>query len=258
MTFTEPTGLGNLVERRVMFADGTDVDLVPVPIERMEQVISHEGALPVLARGYRTLIDKDGRFQDLPARVAGADPMALRAAALWPADPADVINEIHSYLYHCAWTTRKLRRGELSVAIECHNGLQAGTLRRFVEWQAKARGGSTLNTYYGGRFLEQWAVPETVAALGATQARHDPEDLARSIIESLDLFASLAGEVANELAIEYPRRAQAWTREYLRETLGHRISGVAPAVAGLAPERPPRASALDSDDGERSLSPSQE
>lgn len=220
MTFTEPTGLDGLRERRVMFADGTDVDLVPVPVERTDAVLSHDAALPVLARGYRLLVDKDGRFADLPARVATADPTALHAAAPWPPDPGDVINEIHTYLYHCAWTTRKLKRGELAVAVDCHNGFQSYTLRRFVEWQAKARGDGTVNTYYSGRFLERWAVPETVAALSVSQAHHDADDLARSIVGTLDLFGTVAGEVTEALGLDYPQRAHDWTRDYLRRTLG--------------------------------------
>jgi len=219
LTFTEVTGLGALVERRVMFADGTDVDLVPVPIARIDEVISADGALPVLARGYRLLVDKDDRFADLPAKVAQADPMATHSAAPWPADASDVANEIQNYLYHVTWTAKKLRRGELAVAVRCQNRFQGSIFLRFVEWQAKARSDGSTNTYYEGRFLERWAAPDALDALAVTQTRYDVADCARSIAESLDAFGPIAREVAEAVGVTYPDDAHAWTRTQLGRLL---------------------------------------
>lgn len=219
MTFTEVTGLNGILERRVLFADATDVDLVLVPVERTDEIVAADTTLPVLARGYRLLVDKDGRFDDLAERVAAADPTAVHSAAPWPPSPAVVANEIANYLYHCTWTAKKLRRGELAVAVGCHNGFQARTLLRFIEWQAKARSRGEATTYYDGRFLERWAAPETVAALGPSQARHDPDDLARSIVAGLALFGDVAREVADAIGVEYPEAAHAWTRTTLRDLL---------------------------------------
>ncbi|MCV0403528.1 MAG: aminoglycoside 6-adenylyltransferase [Chloroflexi bacterium] len=220
VTFTETTGLNGLRERRVMFRDGTDVDLVPVPVERTDEIVAADTTLPVLARGYRLLVDKDDRFADLAERVAGADPTAVHGAAPWPPATDHVLNEIGNYLYHCIWTAKKLRRGELAVAVSCQNGFQGHTLLRFIEWQAKARSDGSTNTFYGGRFLERWAVPDTVAALGPTQARYDADDLARSIVAGLALFGEIAREVAAATGAEYPEAAHEWTRATLAEILG--------------------------------------
>ena len=219
LTFTEVTGLGALVERRVMFADGTDVDLVPVPVERIDEIVSTAGALPVLARGYRLLVDKDGRFADLAQRVAQADPRATHSATTWPPDGAEVENEIHNYLYHVVWTAKKLRRGELAVAVRCQNHFQGSILLRFVEWQANARSAGETNTYYEGRFLERWAAPETLAALSGTQTRYDASDCARSIVSSLEIFGTIAREVADATGVTYPDAAHAWTRAHLEQLL---------------------------------------
>lgn len=76
VTFTEPTALGGLLERRVMFVGGTDLNLVPVPVQRMEELVSPAGALPVLARVHRVLVDKQDLFtrlgdRELPRRIRG-------------------------------------------------------------------------------------------------------------------------------------------------------------------------------------------
>lgn len=220
MTFTEPTGLGGLLERRVMFADGADVDLVPIPIERMDELVSQAGALPVMARGYRVLVDKDDRFTDLHDRVATADPRDLQRASRWPPTADNVLNQVSSYLYHCSWIARKLRRGELTVAVDCQNGFQAEILLRFAEWQAKARSNDATWTLYQGRYLEEWAAPETIEALEVTRARYDRADLIRSVVESLSVFEGLAREVVALVDADYPSAAHGWTRQDLRRLLG--------------------------------------
>lgn len=224
VTFVEATGLEGVSERRVLFAPAVDVDLPMVSVERIAEMTGPEHLLPVLARGYQLLVDKDDRLAGFEQRAAAADPRALHRAARWPADPAEVSNLVADYLYHAVWVTKKLRRGELSVAVECQNAYQAATLRRFVEWQAKARSGGEANTYYDGRFLETWAPAETVSALAASQAHYDHADLARAVVEGLDVFRTLATEVANAAATTYPDRAHASVREWVEMTLRDRTT----------------------------------
>ena len=219
ITFLEETGLEGLMERRVLFDDAVDLDMVIAPVERTEEILSADGALPVLARGHRVLIDKDGRFAGLSERVARADPWAIRAAASWPPDPGDVANLIGDYWYHCAWTTKKLRRGEVATALGCLNGYMARIILRFVEWQAKARSGGAAQTWFDGRYLERWAPPETVEALGRAVAHYDPQDIARSLLASMELFAALGREVAAAAAVPYPEASEAWVRRWVEQTL---------------------------------------
>lgn len=219
LSFIEPTALGGLFERRVLFENAVDMDLVMVPLEITDEISSNDGAMPVLARGYRLLVDKDGRFHDLESLAAGADPRAVHGAEPWPPSPDHVANLINDYLYHCVWVTKKLRRGELAVAVACQNAYQGSILRRFVEWQAEARSEGGTNTYYEGRFLERWAVPETVAGLAVSQARYDAADLAGAIPDGMELFRVLATEVAAAVGVVYPMVAHDSIRDWLQQTL---------------------------------------
>jgi aminoglycoside 6-adenylyltransferase len=219
LTFVEETGLSGLMERRVLFDDAVDLDMVITPVERADDVLSADGALPVLARGHRVLLDKDGRFAGLAERVAQADPWAIRAAAPWPPDPTDVANLIGDYWYHCVWTTKKLRRGEVATALGCLNGHMARLTLRFVEWQAKARSDGAAQTWFDGRYLERWALPETVEALGGTVARYDPTDVAPSLLASMELFAALGREVAAAASVSYPEASEAWVRRWVEQAL---------------------------------------
>jgi aminoglycoside 6-adenylyltransferase len=220
LTFVEATELAGLHERRVLFDGAVDMDLVLVPVDRTDEVLGAEGALPVLARGYRLLVDKDDALDGLSERVAAADPSAIHAAAPWPADPSVVANAMNDYLYHCVWATKKLRRGELAVAVDCQNGHQATTLRRFVEWQAKARSDGRANTFYDGRFLERWAAPTTIKGLEVAYAHYDAGDMGRAILGGLDLFREVATEVATSVGVAYPDAGHAWVRSWITRTSG--------------------------------------
>ena len=220
ISFVERTALAGLFERRVLFDGAVDVDMVMVPPETIDDVVSVDGAMPVLARGYRLLMDKDERFGELAGQAAAADPRAVHGAAPWPPRPDVVTNLIGDYLYHCVWVAKKLRRGELAVAVGCQNAYQFETLRRFVEWQAEARSDGATNTFYGGRFLEQWAAPETVAGLAVSQAHYDAADLRRAIVEGMELFRGLAAEVADAVGVSYPSRAHDSIRGWLQGNLG--------------------------------------
>ncbi len=219
LTFVERTALAGLFERRVLFEYAIDVDMVMIPLEGIDAVISADGAVPVLARGYRVLADKDARFGDLAAMATAADPRAIHGAAPWPPAPENVANLIGDYLYHCVWVTKKLRRGELAVAVGCHNAYQGAILRRFVEWQAAARSDGATNTFYDGRFLERWAAPETVTGLAVSQAHYDTADLGRSILASMELFQTVAGEVARATGAAYPSDAHYSIHDWVRQAL---------------------------------------
>jgi aminoglycoside 6-adenylyltransferase len=64
----EPTATGGMVERRVLFEGGLDVDFVPAPVALARQIAA-EGWPPefagVIRRGARFVLDKDGLAAEL-------------------------------------------------------------------------------------------------------------------------------------------------------------------------------------------------
>jgi aminoglycoside 6-adenylyltransferase len=219
VTFVEQTALAGLRERRVLLDDASDLDLVMVPVARINDVLDHAGALPTLARGYRVLLDKDRLLAELAARVAGVEPTAVHHAAPWPPPPDEVANLIGDFWYHAVWTTKKLRRGELATAVGCLNGHMSRILLRFVEWQAKARSGGAVDTWFDGRFLERWAVPETIERLGTTLARYDRRDAVARLIGAVELFGVIGREVAAAASVPYPDDAERWISAWVRDRL---------------------------------------
>jgi len=202
ITFIEETML-SLRERRVLYADGTDLDVVPMSRWRMAQHLDDPHALLVLGRGHRVVVDKIGVFAGLDDRIARAQ--AVAASAPGAPEPAVFANLANDFWYHAVWTARKLRRGELWVARSCMDGHMKRLLLRVMEWKADL--GSSTDHWFDGRFLEQWADPSTLAALGDSFAHYDSSDVARALEATMGLFRRLASDLAVRMELPYPTGA---------------------------------------------------
>ncbi|HSG14300.1 MAG TPA: aminoglycoside 6-adenylyltransferase, partial [Gaiellaceae bacterium] len=193
LTFLEGTALGGVLERRVLYEDGQDVDFAVVPAGGLGRLVSDPGAAGVLRRGFRVLHDDVG-FEGLAAALPEPVPAG-------PPDAAGLRELASDFWYHALWTARKLRRGEVYTAIDCLDGYMKARLVTLMGWHARAVDPS-LDTWHGGRFLERWADPGALAALEAAYARYDLRDVARALWETIDLFQGLEEETATRLGLE--------------------------------------------------------
>ena len=203
ITFLEDT-MVSLRERRVLYSDGTDLDVVPMTRERMVRHLDDSHALLALGRGHRVLVDKIGIFAGLDDRIETTLAAADSAPRLL--SPAEFSNLVNDFWYHAVWTARKLRRGELWVARSCVDGHMKGLLLRFIEWQADFAGASA-DHWFEGRFLEQWAEPTTLVSLRDAFAHYDPADAACALDATMNLFRRLAMDLAVRLELPYPASA---------------------------------------------------
>ena len=204
ITFIEQTGHGRR-ERRVLYADGTDLDAVPVAFAEMRDGVSDPGALAILGKGHRVLVDKAGLFDRLPAAIESAEE-TLRRHEEWPPGPISFENLVGDFWYHAVWAARKLRRGELWVALMNVDGYLHRLLLTVLEWRARAGAGMG-EPWVDGRLLERWAEPEVVTALVGTYARYDPSEIGSALHATMDLFRQLATDLAVRLELPYPARA---------------------------------------------------
>lgn len=196
LTFVEPTPIPGVSERRVLFEDGLDVDLVPVLIDGLPALLSPAG--DVITRGVRVLVDKDGelgrRLVEGPTEHEHAHPELT--AHEFESLVADV-------LYHFLWTARKLRRGELWTARGCLEGYLRWHLLRLVEWHARLVRGTT-DVWFEGRFLDQWADRDVLEGIAAASSRYDAADVRRALYAMADLFRQLATETGRARDFAYP------------------------------------------------------
>jgi aminoglycoside 6-adenylyltransferase len=190
ITFLEPTAVGGQFERRVLYETGADVDLPLIPLSAVDEL---EVAAPLLARGYRVLVDKVGLEERLQRVAAGF------AASGLPTQH-DFTELASDFWYHALWTAKKLRRGEVFTAKGGLDGYLKMRLVTLLEWHARAVDPS-VDTWHSGRFLERWADPGALAALETAYARYDLRDVARALWATLDLWQGLEDETAKRLGL---------------------------------------------------------
>jgi aminoglycoside 6-adenylyltransferase len=191
LTFLEPTAVGNERERRVLYETGEDVDLPLVPLSALERI---DVAGPLLARGFRVLVDEIGiesRLDEVAARVEPRRAPMQRELTELASD----------FWYHALWAARKLRRGEVLTAKGCTDGYLKWRLVTLLEWHARAVDPG-VDTWHDGRFIEHWADPGALAALERAYAYYDVRDVARALWETIDLFQGLEEETAQRLGLE--------------------------------------------------------
>jgi len=221
LTFLEPTATGGEMERRVLFEGMLDVDFSIIPKERAQQLLQ-AGMTPqisvqianILGRGMRVLLDKDGVAAQLGALLP-----SVKIPTRQPPTHHEFLEVISDFLYHAVFTAKHLRRGELWWAKMCCDCYMQRLLLRMVEWHACATRGWDCDTWFRGRFLEEWADPRVLEGLHGAFAYYDKDDVSRALLAVMDLFRWIAMETAEKLGYPYPteadRRVTGWVKTRL-------------------------------------------
>ena len=76
-----------------------------------------------------------------------------------------------------------------------------------LEWHAHVLNGLDYDTWYDGRFLDEWLDAETLASLPDLFARYDSAELRTALHNMVILFRRLAQVVADKLGYDYPQTA---------------------------------------------------
>ncbi|MBU7046952.1 MAG: aminoglycoside 6-adenylyltransferase, partial [Theionarchaea archaeon] len=126
---------------------------------------------------------------------------------------------ISDFLYHCIWTAKHLRRGELWWAKECCDSHLKGLLLTMVEWHSRALQGSNYDTWFRGRFLETWADPRVLKGLKDAFAYYDEKDVKRALDATMELFRWLARETGEKLEYSYLDEADEKVTSWVRTCL---------------------------------------
>lgn len=220
LTFVERPGNGSTWERRTLFADGLDVDIVLNPADWLDSMLLNEKDQPLppdisdmIRRGLKILVDKDGKLAQilrLPLFPSGLSPKPTEA---------EFINAVSDFWYHTLWSVKHLRRGELWWGKSCVDMYLKGHLQRMLEWHAQAMCGERVDTWLRGRFLEEWADPDAVEQLGDCFAHYDARDVARALRGTMRLYRWLEDDTASAWGYHPPVEGENKAAEMAHELL---------------------------------------
>jgi len=221
LTLVEPTATGDEKERRVLYEGMLDVDFAILPLEKARQMLrgaeSSQTAAQLansLGRGVRVLIDKDNMLPDLKE----IKPPSAKASAEKPTE-GEFLNVVNDFLYHTIWTAKHLLRGELWWADLACNCRLSQLMLRMIEWHAQAEHDWKYDTWFRGRFLEEWADQQILEELKTTFTHYDKQDTSKTLMATLNMFHRIAKETADKQGYHYPQEAFKSIREWLQTRL---------------------------------------
>lgn len=213
VTHIEPTLAQGVSERRVLFEGGFDFDLVFIPDNQINRLLQNAEIAQIIRRGIRILVDKDRIMSRITL------PIGLQSPYVPPTE-AQFSNLVNDFWYHAAWTAKKLRRGELYSALMSSDTYMKNLLMQMLEWHTHAVSPDNPDTWYGGRYVEQWADPRLLAQMRDAFAHYEQGDIQRGLLTTMDLFRRAATETATQLTYPYPFQADAnithWVEGILR------------------------------------------
>lgn len=202
----------------VFFAGGLKADFVLSPAggegddgPDAGQLMAASPYQDVFERGVRLLFDKNG--------TAEPGPLPWMAGSK-PAHPTqkEFAAAVDGFLLQASRVARFLRRGDLWRAKQlADNGLKERLLA-MLAWQARARYGLAYDTWYNGRFLDEWADPEAIQRLPGTFALYEADSLWGALFSTLELYRWLARDTAGRLGYDYPETADGRISGWMQAT----------------------------------------
>jgi aminoglycoside 6-adenylyltransferase len=205
----------------VIYADFVKIDYTLWPVALLDRITAR-GVLPAeLDAGYRVLLDKDGHTRGWPAPTYRAYLPAVPSAA----DYQDLVED---FWWAASYVAKSLWRDELVFARWClDNEIQAGVLRRLLEWRVALDKGWSLRPGVKGRGLKQRLPAALWAELAATYVGPELHDNWDALFRTVALFRRVALEVGADLGHTYP------------QAIDDRMSAYLQAVSQLPLNRPP-------------------
>ena len=198
VSFIEDT-FGGGKERRLLFDGALDVDFIILTKDETNAISSSDAAM-ILKRGYRVLVDKIGMQNTLPRTAAANQPYAFPTER-------EYRNLVNDFWYHAVWAAKKLKRGELWTAKDCVDTYMKWKLLSMIECHAHALHGPDYDTWHNGRFLEAWAEGWIIEKLARCFSRYDEDDVSTALLSTMDLYRTLALEVAAKMDFLYQKEA---------------------------------------------------
>ena len=205
ISFIENT-LGGGKERRCIYDEDKDVDMLVFTPEQFEAAVKEGVAQWVMNRGYIVLYDS----MDFTSLLEKHITLSVTAPSM---TEDEFMNMINDFYFHNIWAYKKLKRGEIwSAKISVDSYLKNYLLRVIELYCSKVSG---VDVWHDGRFLDRWADNEILSDLQKCFAHYDKDDIKRALIRTHELFARITRELAEAEGYEYPAGAEKCARAYL-------------------------------------------
>ena len=192
--------------RLVWFKGGVKVDFQFIKTSAIREMIKSGDLSDEYMRGYHVALDKDGRYEKLPASpriiIQGASPSVEEVDA--------VVNEFFFEALHVA---QYIRRREFWV-VKFRDWTMKCDLLQMLEWQARATQKPPVDTFTLGKGIRRWS--PHYAKLPALFSDWDVKALWEGLLGQIALFEQLQRELRAALDQAHDETEYAEITAYIR------------------------------------------
>ncbi len=196
VTYREDTPAGD-PEWYALYEGGLKMDAVlmhvndsALPLDEMLEPFAHWDAIQ---RGVNVLFDRLGTSR----KIAPVPPKPLDKPSA-----GEFGNVVNGVLLASATIAKFITRGDYWRAQHWFAADLRPHLLTLLRWQALGK-----DTWYGGRFMDEWAHPRALAALPQVFPGFERESLQTSLLATLELCRVLGEETAATFGYDYPAAA---------------------------------------------------
>lgn len=210
ISFVE-NSLGGAKERRVLYENALDVDMIVFTPEQLTDAIMDGVAEWVCNRGYSVLYDTLNFKKLLDENVK----CEIKHGIL---SEDEYLNMVNDFCFHIVWASKKILRGELWTAKMCIDAYLKNHLLKMIEMYSVCK--YNTDVWHDGRFLDKWADDGIKNSLSECFAHYHKADMISALYKTKNLFARLAKETAETIGCHYPAAAVEYADHLLSEYFG--------------------------------------
>jgi aminoglycoside 6-adenylyltransferase len=172
----------NWCVKRALYDDHRAVDFSILPYDKLDEVLSvNEG---IMSKGYRVLYDSSANLLESKIRTVIE---TVEEADLEIPTEKELRNDVNNLLFHIIWTFKKIKKGELWVAVRCINTYIRDLLLRLIEFYNASVTKRSSVVMYSGRFLEDRTDDDILGQLRYCFAKYDEQDAVETLGHLVDV-----------------------------------------------------------------------
>lgn len=196
LAYREDTGAGD-PEWYALFAGGFKLDAVLLRVEEptrsLDEILQAYAHWHAIQLGVDVLFDRLGTRRKIP-------PVPFTPEN--PPSEGEFTNTVNGALLASATVAKFVARGDYWRAQHWFAADLRVHLLTLMRWQSLGK-----NTWYSGRFMDEWADPRVLAVIPQVFPALERASLQQSLLDTLDIFRWLGTEVAAKFSYAYPVEA---------------------------------------------------
>jgi aminoglycoside 6-adenylyltransferase len=185
-------GPGQDPELMVVYDNFQGVDFVLIPAGLIKHMNPEQDLPDVFLRGFDVWVDKDD-VSALLSSVAAEQKQNLLSPK--KPSPEEFGHVVRSFLFCAYYIGRVLYQNDLWIAKTREHDLRGGLLK-MTEWHARSKHNWSLDVWHKGKYIETWAEKPILDRLPQIYAGYAKEPSQIALDECVQLFETMASEVA--------------------------------------------------------------